>query len=135
MNLEELVKKYYVKQGYNCSETLIHAANDYYHLNLHEDDMKLFAGYGSGMYVGSTCGALVGCIAALSKATVPTKAHDHLDTLRPNVQACVRNFKEALSGTDCKDVKPLHHSKETRCLQTCLLAAQALEQTISEVVK
>ena len=63
---QTVVEKYYTS-GYNCSETLIRAANEYYHLDLHDEDMKMIAGFGGGMFVGSTCGALVGSVAALSK--------------------------------------------------------------------
>ena len=56
--------------------------------------MKMIAGFGGGMFVGSTCGALVGSVAALSKMVIKTKAHDQLDEIRPYTQKCVRNFKE-----------------------------------------
>ena len=73
--LEENVKKYY-QSGYNCSETLLHACNETYQLDISEEDMKMMAGFGGGMFIGSTCGALVGSIAALSKMVCKTKAHD-----------------------------------------------------------
>lgn len=129
--LEELTKKYY-QQGYNCSETLLHAANECYQLNIQEDDMKLMAGFGAGMFIGSTCGALVGSIAALSKMVIETKAHDQMQDIRPLIQKCTRNFKNELGALDCAHVKPVHHTVEEKCLPTCLLAAKALEETIRE---
>ena len=41
---------------------------------------------------------------------------------------------EELGNMDCAHVKPIHHTKETKCLNTCLLAAKALEKTILETV-
>ena len=38
--LEENVKKYY-QSGYNCSETLLHACNETYQLDISEEDMKI----------------------------------------------------------------------------------------------
>ena len=78
--LEENVKKYY-QSGYNCSETLLHACNETYQLDISEEDMKIMAGFGGGMFIGSTCGALVGSIAALSKMVCKTKAHEMLPEL------------------------------------------------------
>lgn len=130
---QTVVETYYTS-GYNCSETLVRAANEYYHLDLHDEDMKMISGFGGGMFVGSTCGALVGSVAALSKMVIKTKAHDQLDEIRPYTQKCVRNFKEELGNMDCAHVKPIHHTKETKCLNTCLLAAKALEKTILETV-
>ncbi|WP_304645500.1 C-GCAxxG-C-C family (seleno)protein [uncultured Dubosiella sp.] len=82
MSLTDLALENYAA-GYNCSEAIIRACDAYYGLDLHEEDLKMMAGFGSGMYTGLTCGALCASIAALSKMTVETKAHDHLDTLRP----------------------------------------------------
>ena len=133
MNFNDTIKKYYLEGNYNCSETMIHAANEYYGLNLDLESMKMFSGFGTGMFVGSACGALVGSVAVLSKLVTQTKAHDQLDTLRPSIQKCVRNFKEKLGALDCKNIQPVHRTKEYRCLNTCLLAGQALEQTIKEL--
>ena len=130
--LEEKIKMYYTS-GYNCSETLLHACNDVYKLQINEDDFRLMAGFGSGMFVGSTCGALVGCIAALSKIYCPTKAHDNLASLRPIIVKINQNFKKELGALDCAHVKPVHHNPLKGCLYTCLLAGKALEETLQEV--
>lgn len=130
---QEIVKRNY-ESGYNCAETLLISANEYYHLDLHKEDMKVMAGFGGGMFIGSTCGALIGSVAALSKMVIETKAHDQIDEIRPYTQKCVRNFKETLGDIDCAKIKAVHHNKEVKCLNTCLLAAGALEKTIKETV-
>ncbi len=131
-SLQDFVRKYYLEDGYNCSETILHAGNAYYGLGLHEEDMKLLSGFGSGMYIGSTCGALIGSVAVLSKCIVETKAHDHLDRLRPEISTCVRKFREAFGSQNCAEIRPVFHSKEVRCLNTCLLAAKVLEETAAQ---
>ena len=133
MTFDECIEKYYIDHNYNCSETLIHAANEYYGLNLDEESMKMMSGFGGGMFVGETCGALIGSVAALSKKMIQSKAHEELDTFRPQIQKCVRNFKEELGAMACKDVKPVHHTKEKKCLMTCKLAGAALEKTMKEL--
>ena len=133
MNLQDLTRKYYAEYDYNCAETLLHACNDYYQLGLNDEEMKLVSGFGGGMFVGSTCGALVGCVSALSKKVIEVKAHDELPTFRPAIQKCVLNFKKELGGINCVDIKPNFHSKETKCLPTCLHAAKAMEKTMVEL--
>ena len=130
--LEAIVRKYYESDYLNCSETIIHAGNEYYHLGLHEEDMKMMGGFGSGMFCGSTCGTLVASVAVLSRLIVKTKAHDHLDQLRPMVSTLVRNFREGLGGQTCAELRPKFFTKETRCLNTCLAAARVLEKTVSD---
>lgn len=130
--LEDKIRQYYLS-GYNCSETLLHACSDVYDLKITEDDFRLMAGFGSGMYIGSSCGALIGCVAVCSKLFCHTKAHDQLAILRPIIVKLNQNFKKELGALDCAHVKPMHHSKEKGCLQTCLLAGKALEKTLDEV--
>ena len=103
-------------------------------LDISEEDMKIMAGFGGGMFIGSTCGALVGSIAALSKMVCKTKAHEMLPELRPLIQKHTRNFKELLGNLDCAHIKPVHHSTDPniKCMNTCLLAAKALEKTMEE---
>lgn len=132
MNLQDVTEKYY-KQGYNCAESVIQAANEYYGLNMTADEFKLISGFGGGMFVGSTCGALAASIGCVSKKEIEVKAHDQLDTFRPNIQKCVRNFKEELGDTECKNIKPKFHNKEIKCIKTCLHAAKALEKTMEEL--
>ena len=131
-SLQVWVRTYYVEQGYNCSESIIHAGNSCYNLGLHEEDMKIMACYGSGMYSGSTCGALISATAVLSKLLIKTKAHDQLDEIRPVIQANYRNFETLLGGIDCRTLRPLHHTKEQKCLKTVLLASKALEKTVQD---
>lgn len=132
MTLEDTVRKYYLEYGYNCSETIIHAGNEYYQLGLHEEDMKMLGGFGSGMYSGGACGALIASVCVLSKKIVQTKAHDHLDELRPIISGLYRRFREIAGGVNCAELRPVHHTKETKCLNTVLLAARALEETVNQ---
>lgn len=127
--LENNIQKYYT-QGYNCSETLLRACNETYQLEINEEDLRCMAGFGGGMFIGSTCGALVGCIAALSKMVCPTKAHDMIPTLRPLIVQLNQNFIAQLGALDCAHVKPVYHDKEKGCLITCLRAGKAFEKTL-----
>ncbi len=131
MSFDNLIEKYYALQDYNCAETLLHAANEYYALNLNEEDMRMMAGFGGGMFVGATCGALVGSVAAISKMVVETKAHE-TKNIKSIISTCVQNFTDTFSSMDCSQIKPVFHTQETKCLQTCLLAGQALQKTIKE---
>lgn len=134
MSLTDLALENYAA-GYNCSEAIIRACDAYYGLNLHEEDLKMMAGFGSGMYTGLTCGALCASIAALSKMTVETKAHDHLDTLRPYSQKVVAAFNKKLGATQCAQVKPVHYTKAFKCRETVRLASESLEEVMDEIAR
>lgn len=99
MNLKERTEYYYTS-GYNCSETLLNAANDVYDLRITKEDTRMMAGFGAGMYDGHVCGACIGSVAAISKKIIETKAHDQLETLRPVIQEYLEEFQKTLGALD-----------------------------------
>ena len=131
--LEDHIRYYYTECNYNCSEALIHAANDYYGLDIAEDDMKMMGGFGGGMYAGVVCGALVGCVAVLSKMIVVKTAREEGNTVRPVINSMVRTFNEHLEGMSCRELRPKYYTKEDSCLKTVLLAGEALEMNIEKM--
>lgn len=51
--LKDCIVKYYLDGNYNCAETILRAANDYYGLELHDRDMIMVGAYGAGIQTGS----------------------------------------------------------------------------------
>lgn len=129
--LKDLIHSYYFDQNYNCAETIIRAANEYYDLKLHDRDMIMLGAYGAGIQCGSTCGAVLSAASVLSMKYVEAKAHESED-IRPVVQKMVRKFNEKYSSLLCKDIKPQSFKPEYRCLKTVEVACDILEETIRE---
>ncbi len=132
--LKDFIEPYYFQKNYNCAETIIHAGNDYYHLGLHEHDMKMLGAYGAGMQCGNTCGAVLAAISILSMRYIEAKAHESED-IRPVTQKMIKAFKERYGSTLCKDIKPQSFQPEYRCLKTIETACDIIEQVISEYDK
>ena len=133
MEFKDLVRKYYIDENYNCSECLIHAANEYYGLNIDFEDMKMFGGFGSGMYAGIVCGTLIANVAILSKMVIKNKAREEADSIRPVINRMVKDFNEHLEGTACRELRPKYYTKEESCLKTVLLAVEVLEKAVDEL--
>ena len=51
-----------MKDGSNCCEAVLAAANSVWNLNFDEDTMAAASFFGKGMGSGCTCGALVGMV-------------------------------------------------------------------------
>jgi C_GCAxxG_C_C family probable redox protein len=128
--LKERAKKYY-NENYNCAETILHAANDEYQLGLDNETIRLTAGFGGGMGCGQACGALCGGICAISAAIVEDRAHQTPE-LRGKTTKLVAAFNRILGDTQCKNLMPKYKTPETRCLQTVLLACDALSEVMEE---
>ena len=131
--LEQNVHDFYMDKHYSCSETLLLACDKTYQLHLPDGSMKLLSGFSGGMYTGNLCGALSGCTAALSAMLVQTCAHE-TKILPQAERLLVSNFRKQLGHTQCPQIKMVHHSPETRCLNTCLLAAKAMNQTVLDLI-
>lgn len=129
--LKDVYQKYYFEQNYNCAETLLRAANDYYDLKLHDRDMIMVGAYGAGIQCGNTCGAVLAAASVLSMKYVEAKAHESED-IRPVVMKLMRKFNAKYGSTLCKDIKPQSFKPEYRCKMTVETACDILEETINE---
>ncbi len=129
--LKDVYAKYYFEGNYNCAETIIRAANDYYELGLHDRDMIMVGVYGAGIQCGNTCGAVLSAAAVLSMKYVEAKAHESED-IRPVVMKLMRKFQAKYGSTLCKDIKPQSFKPEYRCRMTIEASCDILEETIAE---
>lgn len=129
--LKDEVRKYYL-MGYNCSESLLRAGNDYYQLGLHDHDMKMVAAFGAGMQCGDICGALVGSACIISSKYIETKAHDQPVELRQITNKLNIAFKKRMGSKLCSEIKPNFFKPEIRCENTVCEAADVLENVINE---
>ena len=131
----EKVRYYYQDCYFNCSEAIIRAANDYYGLQISDDDLKMFGSYGGGMFSGYICGVICAGVAVLGKMIIQENARREQSEVRPLFQKLTRRFKEELGGISCPELKPKYFSKETACWTTVKLGAEILEKTIEEIRK
>lgn len=130
--LKDLIEKYYFSGNYNCAETMLHAANEYYGLDLPEREMKLVSGFGGGMQTGNVCGALLAAISVLSLRYVEAKAHESAD-IKPVTQLLTERFADALNKSLlCREIRPVYFREEVRCLAVVQTACDVLEQVIRE---
>lgn len=129
--LKDIAREYFIDKNYNCAESVLRAANDFYKLGLHDKDMILVGGYGGGIQCGNTCGALLGGVAALSVMFIEAKAHESED-IKPVVNLFLEKGKAALGSTMCADIKPRFAKPEIRCYETVRIACECLESTLAE---
>lgn len=129
--LKDYYEKYYFEQNYNCAETLIRVANDYYNLRLHDRDMIMLGAYGGGIQTGNTCGAILAAASVLSMKYVEQKAHESKD-IKPITTALIREFNKKYGSVQCKDIKPQSFDPQFRCRNTVEAACDILEAVITD---
>lgn len=129
--LKDHMYKFYLEQNYNCAESVLRAANEYYDLQLDDHAMIMVGAYGAGIQTGNTCGAILAGVAVLSLKYVPAKAHESAD-IKPITTKFIREFNAKFGGIRCTEIKPKSFQPEIRCLRTVEFVCDTLEKVIAE---
>lgn len=122
--MNNLVRKYYLEQGFNCAETMLLAANDEFNLNLDESHIRIMSGFGGGVCKEILCGAVTGGVAVLS---IIFKDKDLLKKLVIEFQEQTENV---FSSNDCSDIKPILRDEFNKCAKVIDKAYQILKTLI-----
>jgi len=123
----------YANNDYNCAESILHGANDYYNLGLTDKEMKLVGGFGGGMQCGDICGTLAASISVISIRYIDVRAHEDRPRLRHLVTTLIKQFQSEMGSRVCVDIKPKYYTKETKCNATIEKAAALLEDVIAQL--
>lgn len=122
------------KYDFSCSETILHAANEYYHLNLSDDAFKMMAPFSGGMLEGEVCGILTGAIAVLGILFTEEVAHTS-STLRSAVLEYKQLFKERFGSQTCLTLVQTKRDHISGCTDFVVEGAMLLEEVISRYGK
>ena len=127
--LGEKAVQLYLDQGKGCGEAVLEAAGVQYGLGLTQNEISLFAGFRTGMGCGSTCGALTGAIAALSRK------YAGREDLKQLCADFVGEFEQKLAcgSTQCAVLEQKYKTEERRCAAAVELAGDALESYIDRL--
>ena len=118
-------------EDFNCAEKILHGANLAYKLGLDPQALRLSAGFGGGMAIGSTCGALTASIMVLSVIFVKERAHEN-DTIKRLSQKFLGAYNRRMGNLNCAQLKAKYRTPETKCNHVIAVAAEILDQIIAE---
>lgn len=131
--LKETASALYFGENYNCAETILRAASEYYKMDLSDNEMKLMGGFGGGLSAGKTCGALCGAMAVIGRLLVEGRAKE-TEGFWDACAELVARFEAKLGHCDCSVLKPENFKDDVRCVMTVEAAAEVLEAFIAEKV-
>lgn len=129
--LEKLILKGFGnEQKLNCAEKILYGANEIYNLGLGKEDMKLAAGFGGGMGIESTCGAVAASIMVLSKLFVEDVAHE--SEIKDIVREFINRYKDEMKSIECAPLKKEFRTDSKGCEDVIVKAAQILDEIVLE---
>ena len=125
-----------VESGYgdahdlNCAETILWGANQVYRLGLNRKALRLAAGFGGGMGIEATCGALTGAVMVIGRLFTRDRGHES-----PRVKELCTRFLQAyrteMGSIDCAPLKEKYRTETLKCRPVVLKAARLLEELIA----
>jgi C_GCAxxG_C_C family probable redox protein len=128
--LTELITQDFGKQeDLNCAEKILYGANKAYKLNLSPAELKIAAGFGGGMAIGSVCGALTASVMVLSLLFTEKTGHQS-PRLKPLIQEFFAEYEQSMSSIVCSELKERYYSPEFKCKQIIAAAAQVLDKIV-----
>lgn len=89
------------KEGYNCAESILKAFNEDTGLNI---PISIASPFGSGMNVGTTCGAITGTLMALGALKGRNSSSEKNNT-RESAKEIMLRIEEKYGTLDCRDLK------------------------------
>ncbi len=128
--IADRVKKYYLDQGYNCAESVIHAANDEWELGLDDNTFKALGCFGGGCCCGNLCGALAGAIGAIGAKYIEKDMHSSLKA-QELTKKMMQSFCDELGSEMCEDLS-VNKTPEQRCFKVVESAAKVLDRIVEE---
>ena len=121
----------YNEYHYNCAETMLNAANDYYELNLSNKTLNMILPFGSGRVQG-VCGMLTGGASVLGVIFTEDKP-SYNDKVKEITDAWVNEFMEEFKYIDCKVIKSTNGLTEDEpCTYLIFRACDMLEGIIDK---
>jgi C_GCAxxG_C_C family probable redox protein len=131
MRLSKMVENDYMKEkDLNCAETILYGANEVYRLGLDRQALKLAAGFGGGMGIEATCGALTGAVMVLGRTFAKEKGHD-TPRLKELCAEFLEEYRRQMGYIDCKPLKERYRTEELECRNVVQKSAEILERLIA----
>lgn len=128
--LSDLIKQGFgEEEDFNCAEKILYGANLAYNLGLDQQTLRLSAGFGGGMGMGSVCGTLTAAIMVLGILFVENKAHES-DSIKRLTQELLVTFRKDMGQTNCNMLKIQYRTGPEKCLQVLAKTAELLDSIV-----
>ena len=102
------VEQYFYNGGLNCAETTLRCLIEEGVIDAPLDAVRMMTGFGGGMQRGTTCGAVVGAVAAIGWALGRTEPGESREESAEAVRVFLERFEEEFGSLNCRELQALH---------------------------
>jgi len=125
-----ILSGYGTAEGFNCAEKILYGANQVYKLNIDPQALRMSAGFGGGMAIGSVCGALTAAVMVLGLVFVKNNAHES-SRIKLLTQDFFIAYKQEMQDIHCGPLKAKYRTPEFQCQSIIAKAAEILDDIIA----
>ena len=132
------VTRYFYKGGLNCAESTLRCLIESGTIQAPPETVRMMTGFGGGMQRGTTCGAVVGAVAALGFATGRMEPGEPREASARAVREFLRRFEECFGTLDCRTLQTTyvkdHALKSEGMYRSCTAFVEKAVALVQEVL-
>ena len=136
--MKQDVTQYFYKGGLNCAESTLRCLIEAGAIDAPPEAVRMMTGFGGGMQRGTTCGAVVGAVAALGWATGRTEPGQSREASAREVREFLRRFEACFGTLDCRALQATyvkdHALKSEGMYRSCTVFVEKAVELVQEIL-
>jgi len=133
------VGQYFYNGGLNCAESTVRCLIEEGVIEAPMDVVRMMTGFGGGMQRGSTCGAVVGAVAALGWVTGRTEPDEPRTESAAAVKEFLKRFEAEFGTLSCRELQATyvkeHALKSDGMYRKCTVFVEKAVDIVKEILK
>lgn len=136
MHLE--VTEYFYNGGLNCAESTLRCLIENGIIDAPPEAVRMMTGFGGGMQRGTTCGAVIGAVAALGWVTGRTEPEQSRQPSAEAVREFLRAFEDTFGTLNCRELQAVyvkeHALKSEGMYRRCTVFVEKAIELVQDIL-
>ena len=132
------VKKYFYNGGLNCAESTLRCLIEDGVIDPPMETVRMMSGFGGGMQRGTTCGAVIAAVAALSWVTGRTEPDESRRESAEAVREFLKRFEKEFGVLTCRELQSTyvteHALKSDGMYRKCTVFVEKTVEIVKEML-
>lgn len=132
------VTKYFYNGGLNCAESTLRCLIENGIIDAPPEAVRMMTGFGGGMQRGTTCGAVIGAVAALGWVTGRTEPEQSRQPSAEAVRKFLRAFEDTFGTLNCRELQAVyvkeHALKSEGMYRRCTVFVEKAIELVQDIL-
>ncbi len=132
------VTEYFYSGGLNCAESTLRCLIENGIIDAPPEAVRMMTGFGGGMQRGTTCGAVIGAVAALGWVTGRTEPEQSRQPSAEAVREFLRAFEDTFGTLNCRELQAVyvkeHALKSEGMYRRCTVFVEKAIELVQDIL-